>query len=314
MTSKAENTINIESINISPKTGTVKKPVDSCEVDLLGIKDDAHRGMWHRQISLLDIESVKQFEKDSGLTIASGEFGENITTRGIDLGTVAVLDRFIIGSVELEITQIGKKCHGDDCAIYRAVGKCIMPKRGLFARVIKEGTIHQGDPVTYRARPLSVWVLTLSDRASKGVYKDTSGPAIESTIKDYFSSTRFHLALQNRMLPDDPEALAAAISECVSNEADFIFTTGGTGIGPRDIAPDVVSRMADKTIPGIMDHIRIKYGAKNPNALLSRSIAACIGKTAVFTMPGSTKAVMEYMHEIVPVLQHSLSMMHGIGH
>ena len=93
---------------------------------------------------------------------------------------------------------------------------------------------------------------------------------------------------------------------------DFLFTCGGTGIGQRDITPDVVVEQSDRLIPGIMDAIRIKYGGKNIHALISRSIATLMGNTIVFTLPGSIKAVDEYMEELLPLLEHLLLMRHGI--
>ena len=91
-----------------------------------------------------------------------------------------------------------------------------------------------------------------------------------------------------------------------------MFTTGGTGVGPRDVTPDVVAALADKTIPGIMDAIRIKYGAAKPNALLSRSVAAVIRSTLVYTLPGSVRAVEEYMDEILKTLEHLIFTLHGL--
>jgi len=93
---------------------------------------------------------------------------------------------------------------------------------------------------------------------------------------------------------------------------DIIVTTGGTGLGKRDITPDVIKPMLDKEIPGIMEHIRLKYGADKPNALVSRSIAGVMDTTLVYVLPGSTKAVHEYLHEITPTLEHSLRMIHGV--
>ena len=307
------NKIIIKSINISEKKSEKKLPVYSCEVDLLGLKNDAHRGHWHRQVSLLDSERIEAFCRKSGTKINPGEFAENITLRGIDIDNVAILDRFKIGTVVLEITQIGKKCHGD-CTVFELLGDCIMPKSGLFARVIEPGIIHKNDTVEYIPRPLSIKIITLSDRASKGIYKDTSGPEIEKIVRNHFKKTRYHLDIQYLLISDDPDKFQKALSDSIETNADFIFTTGGTGIGPRDFAPDVVLKMADKEIPGIMDHIRLKYGASNPNALLSRSRAVLIKNTAVFTLPGSTKAVKEYMTEILTVAEHIFKMVHSIGH
>ncbi|MCD4732098.1 MAG: MOSC domain-containing protein, partial [Bacteroidales bacterium] len=120
--------IKVISVNISEKKGTIKKPVDIIELTELGVKNDAHAGNWHRQVSLLGNESVKKFEKDANRHIEYGEFAENITTDGLILYETSPLDKLIIGDAELEITQIGKKCHGTSCAIFKEVGNCVMPK------------------------------------------------------------------------------------------------------------------------------------------------------------------------------------------
>lgn len=133
------------SLNISPEKGTEKTPVESVRVTSAGFENDAHSGNWHRQISLLDRESVVDFASRSGLTIKSGDFGENITTEGIDI-TMLLPGLVITGpdGLCLEVTQVGKECHGDDCTIYRKAGKCIMPKRGVFCRVLTPGHLHRG--------------------------------------------------------------------------------------------------------------------------------------------------------------------------
>ena len=93
----------------------------------------------------------------------------------------------------------------------------------------------------------------------------------------------------------------------------MIFTTGGTGIGPRDITPDVVAPMLDRELPGVMEFIRMKHGERLPSALLSRSVAGTIGNMLIYTLPGSVKAVREYTAEILRTLPHSLLMLHGIN-
>lgn len=141
--------LNILSVNISVKKGTVKVPVDVIELNERGVKDDAHAGDWHRQVSLLGKESFERFAKDAGRKLVYGEFAENITTEGFDIFTSKPGDVFLIGDVKLEVTQIGKKCHGAGCAIYNEVGKCVMPKEGIFCKVIKTGKVKAGDKMLY---------------------------------------------------------------------------------------------------------------------------------------------------------------------
>ena len=138
----------VEAICISKKKGIVKKAVGNATFQVnWGITGDAHGGKWHRQVSLLSGESIDRVkEKLPGLR--DGAFAENIITRGIDLTAIQVGDRLQVGdSVILEITQIGKKCHNDGCAIKKATGDCIMPKEGLFATVVTGGTISNADKI-----------------------------------------------------------------------------------------------------------------------------------------------------------------------
>lgn len=300
------------SVNISKQKGTIKQPVSQISVDHCGIVDDAHAGPWHRQVSLLGQEDIDLFIKEINREISPGEFAENITLSGIDLSKVAILDRFRIDNVELEVTQIGKNCHGDNCAIYREVGKCVMPKKGLFCRVINVGQIKAGDRVEYIPKPLQILIITLSDRASAGVYSDRSGPRTKQIIEEYFADKRWHLQINNIVLADDAEQLTGKLNEAIAGQLDVVLTLGGTGVGPRDITPEVVKAVCDKVIPGIMENIRIKYGEQKPSALLSRSIAAIAGRTQIYALPGSVRAVEEYLSEILKTLEHAIFMMHGL--
>ena len=134
----------VRSVNISTKKGTIKHAVDWIDIDAKGIIGDAHAGSWHRQVSLLAEESIKKAEKSARETFPYGTFAENITTLGLDLKKTNILDRFSSDKVELELTQIGKKCHSK-CAIGKKIGDCIMPVEGVFARVITPGKVEVGD-------------------------------------------------------------------------------------------------------------------------------------------------------------------------
>jgi MOSC domain-containing protein YiiM len=139
----------VEAVCISLKKGTPKTAVEEIAlVEDAGIAGDAHAGGGRRQVSFLAGEDVDGLRTE-GLALAPGAFGENIVTRGIDWTRAAVGGLIAVGGAELEITQIGKECH-TPCAIYRAAGRCIMPDRGVFARVVKGGTIHAGDRGHYR--------------------------------------------------------------------------------------------------------------------------------------------------------------------
>ena len=303
---------NVLAVNRSEQTGTPKTSETSIVLDASGVVGDAHAGPWHRQVSLLDYELIEGFSAEHGRNVHPGGFAENITTQGIDLADVAPFDRLESGTVVLEVTQIGKHCHGDSCAIFREVGACIMPKTGIFARVLSGGTLRPGDPLVHSPRPLKICTITVSDRASRGEYADRSGPRIRTRLETHFAETRWHLVNTPRLVPDDRPAIQTAIEEAISDGADVIFTTGGTGIGPRDVTPDVVTDIIEKAIPGVMEHIRLTCAAKTPNALLSRSVAGTKGKTLIYALPGSVKAVDEYLDGILSTLEHAVQMLHGL--
>lgn len=138
----------IISINVSDKKGMRKKAVDSAVLkDNFGIEGDAHAsGEWHRQVSLLARESIKKMQ-DKGLDVGPGDFAENLTTEGVDLPNLPVGTKMIVGNdIELEVSQIGKLCH-NRCAIYHQAGDCVMPREGIFVKVLKGGTIKTGDTI-----------------------------------------------------------------------------------------------------------------------------------------------------------------------
>lgn len=133
---------------ISEKKGTQKHNVGSCKlIEHFGLEGDAHAGKWHRQVSLLARESA-DIMRQKGVNVKDGDFGENIVTEGIELKSLPVGTILKIGNnIIMKVTQIGKLCH-DRCAIYYKAGDCIMPREGIFAEIIKGGTIKTGDEIT----------------------------------------------------------------------------------------------------------------------------------------------------------------------
>lgn len=136
----------VRSVNLSPRKTVRKKPVGQ---GLLlrdrGFEGDAHAGDWHRQVSLLALESIETM-RAGGLDVGPGDFAENITTEGIDLSSLPIGTRMRVGNTLLELSQIGKVCH-TKCAIYYAAGDCVMPREGIFAVVIEPGPVTAGDAV-----------------------------------------------------------------------------------------------------------------------------------------------------------------------
>ena len=304
--------IHIDSVNLSGKKGEVKVPVPEITLSEKGIEGDAHAGPWHRQVSLLASESIRRYERDTGTQVPDGGFGENITTRGFALHHARPLDCFVSGEVLMELTQVGKKCHGGKCAIYKQSGECIMPDEGVFCRVLKGGTLKAGDRLEYVPYVFRFKVITLSDRAHAGFYPDRSGPGILEEMEQWFGEMKLQYQADHAILPDEREGFSKELSSAVDDKLDLVFTTGGTGLGSRDMAPDVAIQHMDRQIPGIMELIRVKHGMVNPNAALSRSVAGQSGQTLIFVLPGSTRAIKEYMQEIRRSLWHMILMVHDI--
>jgi len=155
---------------------------------------------------------------------------------------------------------------------------------------------------------LKVVVITVSDRASRGEYEDLSGPEVEKEVKDRFADAD----VTRRVVPDDPEDILAALH--ASAGADFILTTGGTGISPRDVTPETTLSFIDRELPGVSECLRGQSYADTPAAVLSRGVAGMKGSTIVVNFPGSLRAVRLCMKVMGPVMEHALRMARGEGH
>lgn len=157
---------------------------------------------------------------------------------------------------------------------------------------------------------LRVGIVTSSDSCARGEKVDGSGPALMRLVAD-----RGWAAAGYRLCADDREALAAAIIELADVEhADIVFTTGGTGFSPRDIAPEATLDVCDRLAPGIAEHIRARSALVTPRAILSRGVAALRGRTLVINVPGSVKAATESFGFVADQLEHAVEMMAGGGH
>ena len=294
----------------SPRRGTVKTPVESAVLTPeWGIETDAHGGSWHRQVSLLSAEKIEQFRKK--LWVEYGAFGENLVVEGFDLRTLPVPSRLAVGGAVLELTQIGKECH-NDCAIRQKTGDCIMPREGVFARVVQGGIIRVGDPVTLlpppEESPLRAAVITLSDKGSQGKREDKSGPLAARMLTE--AGYRVEETL---LLPDDAAALRAQLLRLADGrQVNLILTTGGTGFSPRDVTPEATLAVADRNAPGIAEALRYHSLSITPRGMLSRGVSVLRGKTLIVNLPGSPKAVGEDLEYLLPVLEHGLRIAAGL--
>ncbi len=155
---------------------------------------------------------------------------------------------------------------------------------------------------------MKILVLTISDRASEGVYEDRSGPAVEEVLRDGIAGAR----IERLVVPDDERRIEQAFDTHLDRDA--IITTGGSGIGPRDVTPDVTARFCDALIPGIAEHLRRESYRETPYALLSRAVAGRRGRTVIVNLPGSVKGARFCAGLLVEILPHAIAMVRGEGH
>ncbi len=230
----------------SDRKGIQKKDVGTAHFSAeWGIDGDAHAGKWHRQISLLSADKIEAFNK-RGANVIPGAFGENLVVEGFDFRALPVGTLLRCNDVLLEMTQIGKECHSH-CEIYKKMGDCIMPREGVFARVLEPGTISVGDEMTIVPReghfPWQAAVITLSDKGAAGERKDESGPAIAQRLRD-----AGYAVVEEVLIPDDERILKQQLMRlCDQRQLDLILTTGGTG----SAAQEAIRAAADKAAPSI---------------------------------------------------------------
>lgn len=297
----------IRAICISEKRGTKKTSVTSAKfITEYGIEGDAHAGDWHRQISFLGLNEIENF-RQRGANVNFGDFGENIVADGFTFKELPIGTRLRSGDVFFEITQIGKECHSH-CQIYQQVGDCIMPREGVFARVIHGGEIKVGDKleVTTSNIPLDAAVITSSDKGFSGEREDLSGPKCEEIL-----SNAGYLVVDRIILPDEKDKLSQKMKYYADLGIGLVITTGGTGFSIRDVTPEATIEVCDRLAPGISEAMRQKSLEITLRAMLSRAVAGICKRTLIINLPGSVKAVEECLSFILPTLKHGIKILRG---
>jgi len=155
---------------------------------------------------------------------------------------------------------------------------------------------------------VTVCVVTISDRASRGQYEDRSGPQIVSILREAFPGAE----IRREVVPDEIQSIHEAFDRHI--DADFILTTGGTGISSRDVTPEATRGYCERELPGIAEALRTESYRETPTAVLSRGVAAIRGGTIIVNFPGSVRAVRLCTRVLAPIMEHALSMLRGEGH
>jgi len=320
----------IVSINISTIKGQRKTPVGSAEVRAgHGIVGDGHAGPWHRQVSLLAGESIEKMTA-MGLDVGPGDFAENVTTSGIDLPALPVGTKLRLGPALVEVTQIGKECH-DRCEIFRQAGDCVMPREGIFVRVLEGGDIGAGDSIEVAeastgggagetqghhtnslqgekpaVTSFKAAVVTVSDKGHRGERADESGDLLERLLREAGAAQ-----VSRVLLPDQRQRITEELIELCRSAVDLVITTGGTGLSPRDVTPEATLSVIEREAPGFSEAIRAASQALTARAMLSRAVSGIRGQTLIINFPGSPKACEESFEVIRPVIGHALELLSG---
>jgi molybdenum cofactor synthesis domain-containing protein len=305
----------IRAVCVSGQKGTPKKNVGSAILaENHGLEGDAHAGTGLSQVSLLAHDKIQAF-REKGAEVADGDFGENLVVEGLDFQNISVGSRLKCGEALLEITRLGKECHSP-CQIHKRMGDCIMPREGVFARVLRGGPIRVGDDLMIEGGPAGenkegagfrAAVITVSDKCAAGLREDKSGEAAKKILEDNgYALVAYHI------LPDEEDMLAEALRAlCDEGAADLIITTGGTGFSPRDRTPEATLRVIERPANGIVSAMLFHSLKVTPRAMLSRAAAGIRGGTLIINLPGSPKAVEENLSYIADSLGHGLEILKG---
>ena len=302
----------VKAVCISLKRGTAKKNIHESElIKDFGIKNDAHGGNWHRQISLISAEKILQFNKSGG-NVKDGDFGENLIVEGIDFKSLPVGTLLKCNESVLEISQIGKDCHSH-CEIFKRVGDCIMPREGVFAKVIKGGYIKEGDVMTAeinKEKKLTAAVITLSDKGSTGQRVDKSGPKVKEILEE-----NGYEVIEYILLSDDKDNISKNLIRLSDQrQVNLIITTGGTGFSNRDNTPEATTAVMTRNAPGIAEAIRFQSMKYTKRAMLSRGVSVIRNNTLIVNLPGSEKAVSESMEVIMGTVEHGIKILINEAH
>lgn len=308
-------TATVKAVSVSVLKSTPNQPAPSITLDENGVSGDRHAGPGVRQVTLFDWDLMKVRMPSSPESDLPGSQNENIAVIGLSALNILPLDILSIGEVRLEVTILGDRfSHGATtvCADHDTKKHCDMEHFGIFTRVLQGGTIKPGDTLTHHRRTLRTTIVTVSDRVSRGKAEDISGQRADDLLGAWCADSMWDLESARIVVPDEADAIDALLLKAKHERPHVFLTTGGTGVSPRDITPEVIRPRLSKELPGIVEHIRTKYGADKPRVRLSRSVAGTLGETLVFALPGSPRAVEEYLHEITPLLDHLLLVVRGI--
>ena len=295
----------IKSIYTGSRKGKLKKRVSQVSLKKnYGIIGDAHAGAGKRQISLLAEESIARLRgRDEKIGI--GNLMENLRTTGIELTSLLVGTKLEVGrTVLLEISEIGKHS-SKPIKVFAMPEGCLLPLNGVFAKVLKGGTIREEDKIEIVADTLTCGILIISDRSSRGERPDKTGPLVKECLNELkITSVRYGI------IPDEKEYISLVLVTWVDQGGvDLILTSGGTGFFSRDVTPEATRRILDKDAGGLSEMMRTEGAKSTKRAYLSRGVAGIRKKTLIINLPGNPQGARESLKIVSPILSHGIEVM-----
>jgi len=295
----------IKSIYTGSRKGKLKKRVSQVSLKKnYGIIGDAHAGAGKRQISLLAEESIARLRgRDEKIGI--GNLMENLRTTGIELTSLLVGTKLEVGrTVLLEISEIGKHS-SKPIKVFAMPEGCLLPLNGVFAKVLKGGTIREEDKIEIVADTLTCGILIISDRSSRGERPDKTGPLVKECLKELkITPVRYGI------IPDEKEYISLVLVTWVDQGGvDLILTSGGTGFFSRDVTPEATRRILDKDAGGLSELMRTEGAKSTKRAYLSRGVAGIRKKTLIINLPGNPQGARESLKIVSPILSHGIEVM-----
>jgi molybdenum cofactor synthesis domain-containing protein len=214
-----------------------------------------------------------------------------------------------LGTALVEVTQIGKECH-DRCAIHLLAGDCVMPREGVFVRILEGGDVKPGDEIVIELTSLiRAAVLTVSDKGSRGERDDESGAALEDALRGMGVTQ-----VDRAVVADEEAAIAAQLRHWADDTPiNLVLTTGGTGLTARDVTPEATISVLHRHAPGFADAMRAGSLVRTPHAMLSRAVSGMRGTTLIINMPGSPRACREQFDMIAAALPHAIEKLLDLG-
>jgi len=299
----------IVSINLAPTRGVPKHPVaEGLLTPDWGLQGDAHGGNWDRQISLFPLEVMALVPKAVREDFVEGTFSENLTLEGISPDALTPGTILSVGKAKVRILKIGKKVYESP----ESGRPYIVSREGRFGRVLSEGVVMQDDPVEILEAGVPspdaprIALVTLSDKGARGEREDVSGRFLT-----WYAARMGAEVLFTSVIPDEKSIIRETLLKGIEARVDLILTTGGTGLAPRDVTPEVTRDIIDREVPGFAEAMRADSLKKTPHAMISRAVSGVAGKTLIINLPGSPKAVAECMETIFPALRHAIDKLRG---